>query len=64
MVDESQEKILEKTGKNRLTDFGLADTSRPPFSNSQKTIRFNRQSLIGTVTFRCYFRNAIFRSDE
>ncbi len=42
-----------------LTDFGLADTSRPPFSNSQKTIRFNRQPLIGTLTVRRYISNAM-----
>ena len=45
-----------------LTDFGLADTSRPPFSNSQKTIRFNRQPLIGTLTVRRYFCDAMFVS--
>ncbi len=45
-----------------LTDFGLADTPRPPFSNSQKTIRFNRQPLIGTLTVRRYIPNAMFGS--
>ena len=61
MVDESQEKILRKNRKSMLTDFGLADTSRPPFSNSQKTIQFNRQPFIGTGTIRCYLSNAKFR---
>ena len=56
-----KKKYIEKTGKNRLTDFGLADTSRPPFSNSQKTIQFNRQPFIGTGTIRCYLSNAKFR---
>ena len=62
MVDESQEKILRKNRKSMLTDFGLADTSRPPFSNSQKTIRFNRQPFIGTLTVRRYIRDAMFGS--
>jgi hypothetical protein len=62
MVDESQEKILRKNRKNVLTDFGLADTPRPPFSNSQKTIRFNRQPLIGTLTVRRYICDAMFCS--
>ncbi len=62
MINESQEKTFRKNRKNMLTDFGLADTPRPPFSNSQKTIRFNRQPLIGTLTVRRYIPNAMFGS--